>query len=31
LRDTAEYSLTGTVTSPNEIAPVQIDLGMHTG
>src|ERR1044072_2862357 len=31
LRDTAEYSLTGTVTSPKEMAPVQIDLGMDAG
>src|SRR3712207_3687311 len=28
LRWTAEYSLTGTFTSPNEIAPVQIARGM---
>src|SRR3978361_1877750 len=29
LRCVADYSLTGTVTRPKEIAPVQIDLGMR--
>src|SRR5215210_6793642 len=29
LRDTAEYSLTGTLTRPKEIAPLQIDRGMR--
>src|SRR4051794_37525817 len=28
LRETAEYSLTGTFTSPKEIAPLQIDRGI---
>src|SRR3712207_5415343 len=28
LRETAEYSFTGTFTSPKEIAPLQIDRGM---
>src|ERR671910_3299114 len=28
LRLTAEYSLMGTLTSPNEMAPLQIDLGI---